>query len=46
MLEYDPCLGLSVLTERPRGKVKTSLGGRGVSAQEVLQVSVCRQEGV
>ena len=38
VLEYDPALGLSALTERPPGKVKTSLGGRGVSAQEVLQV--------
>ena len=38
MLEFDPALGLSVLTERPKGKVKTSLGGRGVAAQDVLQV--------
>ena len=31
-------LGLSVLTKRPRGRVKTSLGGKGVDTQEVVRL--------
>jgi hypothetical protein len=31
-------MGLGVLTKRPRGKVKTSLGGRGIDPQEVVRL--------
>ena len=31
-------MGLGVLTKRPRGKVKTSLGGRGIDPHEVVRL--------
>lgn len=42
-------MGLGVLTKRPRGKVKTSLGGRGIDPQEVVRLleraSVAQSKG-
>ena len=31
-------LGLSVLTNRPRGRVKTSLGGKGIDPRETVKL--------